>query len=405
MSEKITDDFQKAAAPFSSNCPPPRPASEDAGAGIRLSACQWVIVAVICLAVSFLIPAIWERLENFSPGPDYRIPYKLSNDYWLYERYCRTANFEYETLVIGDSVIWGHYVSRDNTLSHYLNEMSGTRKFANLGLDGIHPAAMEGLLRYYGKKITNKNIILHLNPLWMSTPKLDLQTEKEFNFNHPNLVPQFKPEIACYKASLSTRLSAVVRRFFTFPNWVSHLNITYFQGMDMPTWTLENPYKNPLRAVTFNLQVVDSFEQSKKNIIQPKNNPFSASDTTKDEITDNGYQWVRPEKSLQWSCFMRTIKLLRERDNHVFVLVGPFNEHMLEGTSLESYQRLKNEIEKWLLQNNIACYMPPVLPAKIYQDASHPLSEGYAMIAEQLLENESFNSTIFPADNSRTAGQ
>jgi len=49
--------------------------------------------------------------------------------------------------------------------------------------------------------------------------------------------------------------------------------------------------------------------------------------------------------------------------------------------------------------------MPPVLPVKIYQDASHPLSEGYAMIAKQLFENESFKSTILHAAKPNLSGQ
>lgn len=385
MSVNNTADFQKTTIPFSSNC-------------IRLSIGQWIIVAVICLAASFLFPVLWERLEKYSPGEDYRIPYELSNDYWFYERYCQLACSRYDTLVIGDSVIWGHYVSRDNTLSHYLNEITNTGRFANLGLDGIHPAATEGLLRYYGKNISNKNIILHFNPLWMSTPKLDLQTEKEYNFNHPKLVAQFTPSIPSYKVSFSTRLSAVIRRYFALPNLISHINITYYNSSDMPSWTIANPYKNPFKELTFRVPGTDGYENPDNSAIRrPRaDNRLTSAD---------GYQWVMTETSLQWDAFARSVQLLRERGNRVFVLVGPFNEHTLKGTSLDTYQKLKRQIEQWLLQNNIAYYMPPVLPVKIYQDASHPLSEGYAMIAKQLFENESFKSTILHAAKPNLSGQ
>jgi hypothetical protein len=310
------------------------------------------------------------------------MPYELSHDYWLYERYCRSACSQNEILVIGDSVVWGHYVPKDNTLSHYLNDKISSGQFANLGLDGIHPAAMEGLLRYYGKDISNKNIILHFNPLWMSTPKLDLQTEKEYNFNHPKLVAQFTPKIPCYKATFSERLSVLIRRHFALPNMISHINITYYNNSDIPSWTIENPYKNPFKELTFLIPETDEYE----NAAPPENN-----------TTSDGYQWVRTETSLQWSCFRHTIKLLKEKQNRVFVLVGPFNENTLEGTSLKEYQKLKSQIEQSLMQNKIAYYIPPVLPATMYQDASHPLSGGYALIAEQLSENESFKSTILPA--------
>ena len=84
---------KKSEAPFSSN-------------GIRLSIGQCIIVAVLCLAAIILIPIVWERFEKLSPEEDFRQPYELSNDYWLYERYCRLACSEYETIVIGDSVVW-----------------------------------------------------------------------------------------------------------------------------------------------------------------------------------------------------------------------------------------------------------------------------------------------------------
>jgi hypothetical protein len=38
--------------------------------------------------------------------------------------------------------------------------------------------------------------------------------------------------------------------------------------------------------------------------------------------------------------------------------------------------------------------MPPTLPSELYADASHPLDEGYAMLAKQLFENDSFMSGI-----------
>ena len=29
---------------------------------------------------------VWKHIERFDTGPDYRIPYALSSDYWLYQR-------------------------------------------------------------------------------------------------------------------------------------------------------------------------------------------------------------------------------------------------------------------------------------------------------------------------------
>ena len=374
---------QESQEVFSSNC-------------VRLSAYEWIFVTIAVFTVLCFGPALWERIEKFEPESDFRIPYVSGNDYWLYRRYCRWACSQKDILVVGDSVIWGHFVPRDKTISQHLNEISGDTQlfgkepraelFANLGLDGIHPAAMEGLLRYYGKDITNKNIILHFNPLWMSSPKQDLQSEKEFVFNHPKLVAQFSPKIPCYKASFLARISAVLRRYTTLPNLISHLNIQYYHGTDMPTWTIENPYKNPLKALTYNFPDADFYEKT-ESISQPKNN-----------IAGDGYQWIMPETSFQWRCFRKTIRMLQKRKNRVFVLVGPFNEHNLGRASLESYVDLKKDIELWLVANHIDYYAPPALPAELYVDASHPTSEGYALLAQQLITNESFKTFILNSD-------
>jgi len=355
--------------PFSSNC-------------LRLSPREWFIAAIVFSAVFCLAPALWERAEKLEPGPDYRLPYELSSDYWLYKRYCRWACCRVESLVVGDSVVWGHFVPMDNTLSHYLNALAGREQFANLGADGTHPAALEGLLRYYGRDISNKNVILHLNPLWMTSARHDLQTEKEHHFNHPKLVPQFTPAIPCYKASFPTRISAVVKRRVPFFNFSSHLNITYFQSMDVPAWTLEHPYENPLNAVTFRLPTSDDYERPRDTA-----RPGSA-------VGRTALQWVELKTSLQWFFFRRSVKLLRKRNNRVFVLVGPFNEHMFDADSIDTYRKMQTEIEAWLQLNNVGYYMPEVLPRHLYVDASHPLSEGYAVLAKQLFENESFRSNI-----------
>ena len=156
-------------------------------------------------------------------------------------------------LLIGDSVIWGHYVASEETLSHYLNEAAGGPKFANLGVDGIHPIAMSGLLEYYGTPIVSKDVILQCNLLWMSSPRHDLRTDKAFSFNHPKLVPQFYPRIPCYAEPLSGRIGIAIGRHVPFLGWTDHLRIAYFGNTDLPNWTMEHPYEDPLRAITLEL--------------------------------------------------------------------------------------------------------------------------------------------------------
>jgi hypothetical protein len=120
---------------------------------------------------------------------------------------------------------------------------------------------------------------------------------------------------------------------------------------------------------------------------------------TEKGIAQEDFQWIEPAQSLQWRFFRQTIDLLRARKNTVFVVVGPFNEHILKQDSYKIYQNMKSEFEAWLRQNNVAYCIPSVLPSELYRDASHPLGPGYEALAKQLFENQSFKSTILNEDS------
>lgn len=347
---------------------------------MHLKVREWVIVSIILAVLFVLIPFIWIKVEQFEPGKDYRLPYEMSEDCWLFERYCESVCAKEQILVIGDSVIWGQYVEKEQTLSHHLNGLAAEQRFANMGMDGLHPVALFGLLKYYGGDISGKVILIHFNPLWLSSSKHDLQTEKEFSFNHPKLVPQFIPEIPCYKASISARISAIVERNLSFLGWVNHLNLLCFADDDMVTtdfssWVMVHPYDIPFKNIARKLQ-----NFSKTNPVRNRAQPVT-------KKTKYDLPWVDAKASLQWRYFTKAVKLLQERDNRVFVLCGPFNEHILEDESLKTYNRIKKDIEDWLLDNNIDYHIPPALPEGYYADASHPLGEGYALLAIQIFEN------------------
>src|SRR5262249_2075933 len=155
-------------------------------------------------------------------------------------------------------------VQLDGTLAHFLSEQSGQPgRFLNGGVNGLFPLAFEGLIRAYGQALTGRNLIVHCNLLWMSSPKADLHTAKEKRFNHADLEPQFWPRIPCYKADLSQRLGAVLEQHVTFYEWASHLQIVYFGQKSILNWTLEedgsdpprhpNTYKNPLAQISFHI--------------------------------------------------------------------------------------------------------------------------------------------------------
>ncbi len=349
---------------------------------IRLSWKNWIAVIAVLVGVIYLLPKLWQGMEEFNPSSDYRLPYSLSNDYWMFTRWSKYACSEYPGILIGDSVIWGQYVTMEQTLSHYLNEQAGEVIFANMGVDGTHPAAILGLVKYYGKAISNKAVILHLNPLWMSSKKHDLSGAEEFRFNHPGLVPQFIRKPACYRPSLSQRMRVAAERSVSFFSLMSHIKSNCFENMDLQNWMVQNPYRNPLKAISLEIPV-------------PENSPKSKPVTWFERgMKEQNFPWVQAAESFQWDSFKRAVKLLKARNNRLFVTVGPFNPYILTEDSLNRYNRMRGEIEIWLSREVTGYISLSDLPSEYYADASHPLKEGYAQIAEELFEAESFKKWV-----------
>lgn len=355
-----------ADVPFSSN-------------EMRLTPRQWLIAIALLVVLFAAIPAAWDKVEPFAPGPAYRIPYSLGEDYWQFNRYCRQVAGQEATVLLGDSVVWGHYVRSEEALSQCLSRQS-KQPFLNLGVDGVHPAALVGLIEYYAGPISGRRVILQCNPLWMSSKQHDLQTDKQFAFQHPRLVPQFA-SIPCYQETLANRLSIVVDRNLSFFGWANHLRSAYFGNRDVQNWTLDHPYRNPLSAVTGKLASPDE---------EPNPPPGDQPWTKRGGGGKAGFAWVDLEQSFQWRSFRQALKLLQDRGNRVFVLVGPFNEHMLKEASLRKYLPLKAGIDAWLTEQGIPHFVPDVLPSELYADASHPLREGYDLLAQKMLQCPAF---------------
>ena len=358
------------------------PANPFASHGVRLSGRQWAGIACVLVAAVVLVPAAWPAVERFGPGPDYRVPYALSADYWLFGRYCRWAARQSGTPFLGDSVIWGGYVEPDQTLPHYLGELSG-RRFLNMGVDGLHPAAMAGLVSYYAGALRDMDVVVHCNPLWMSSPRYDLQTERASAFNHPRLVPQFLPRIPSYHAPWSDRIDVVIGRSLPFFGWLDHLRLAYFDQMDIAAWTLEHPYANPFVAPTRGLPEGQGPGE------------HDARAWTERGLTQQDFPWVELDRSFQWGSFGQVLDVLQERGNRVFVLVGPLNEHMLTPDSRAAYQKLRDGICARLRERVVAYCAPAVLPSELYADTSHPLAGGYALLAREVLAG--LQSARFPA--------
>lgn len=362
---------------------------------MRLTLRNWLTVAVALLVVGWSVPRLWTRLERFDTGPNHRIPYELSTDYWLYQRRLEGLHDSRQALVLGDSVVWGEYVRPDGTLSHFLSGESGqSEKFVNVGVNGMFPLALEGLVRNYGGAVAGRKVVLQCNVLWMSSPKADLQTTKEEKFNHSRLVPQFSPRIPCYRADVNERLSALVEQNVNFVSWVGHLQSCYFDQKSILSWTLEddgndpptrpNAYKNPLAQIRMKVPAGPA-DDPQRGPSSPRHRPW-----TSNGGESSRFDWVTLESSLQWSAFQRLVQLLQARGNDVLVVFGPFNEHMVAPESQPGFLKLREGMTGWFKEKGITFVAPAVLPTELYADASHPLTDGYALLAKRLFAEETF---------------
>lgn len=366
---------------------------------VRLSGRQWLVCGAIIGAVMWLLPAAWKRFEQFSTGPDYRIPYELSRDYWLYARRLGQIRNPASIVLLGDSVIWGEYVLPDGTLSHFLSQQAGAQdKFINGGLNGLFPLAEQGLVAYYSPSLHRRKVIIECNLLWMTSPKADLSSDKEDQFNHSRLVPQFRPRIPCYKANANERLGAVIENHVEFLSWIGHLQNSYFGQKSIPNWTLEddgsspprfpNTYKNPLAQISMRVPSAPA-DDAQRGPRSPRHRPW-----TEAGQGPTRFDWVPRDASLQWSGFRQVLGALRDRGNDVLVLVGPFNEHMIAEDNRAAFRELHDGVLSWLRENHFVAIAPDALPSELYADASHPLTHGYELLAQRLYADETFRSWL-----------
>ena len=362
---------------------------------MRLGPREWLWTIAIVLICAVVIPRAWKVFESFSPGPDYRIPYALSKDYWLWQRRLELANRPDQIVVLGDSVVWGEYVRPDGTLTHFLNQRVGTPDhFVNAGVNGLFPLALEGLVSDYGQSLHHRKVIVHCNMLWLTSPKADLSTDREENFNHSRLVPQLSMRIPCYRADANERLSAVIEPHMGLFEWVNHLQSAYYNQKSIPMWTLAddgrdppgypNAWRNPLAPLTSGIPGEPASDPA-RGPTSPRHKPWNLPSTETAH-----FEWVDLNSSLQWKGFERLIALLRERNNDVLVLLGPFNEHMVAPDQRPAYIQLRDQIYKELNNANVFAIMPEALSSNLYADASHPLTDGYAALADTIYRDETF---------------
>jgi hypothetical protein len=387
---------------------PTQPATAEPPFGVnemRLSGRQWLLVGAIVLACAMAIPRLWKRVEPFPTGPDYRIPYALSSDYWLYRRRLEQDATPGKVLVLGDSVVWGEYVRRDGTLSHFLNQFGPEPdRFLNCGVNGLFPLAMEGLVADCGPAIRGRKVIAHCNLLWLTSPKADLSGNDPQSFNHSRLVPQFWPRVPSYRADANARIGAVLGRKVEFFAWTDHLQNAYFHQRSLPQWTLEedggdppahpNAWRSPVAPLRRGIPAEPAPDPD-RGPDSPRHKPWNAGGAE-----PAVFDWVDLDRSLQWAAFRRMVQSLRGRGDDVLVVIGPFNEHMVAEEQRPHYRALRDGIAAWLRSNNVPVVVPDTLPSALYADASHPLTGGYGLLGRKLLEEPLFQAWLAKSDRS-----
>ena len=362
---------------------------------LRLNAREWLISIAIVLAFAVVVPRVWKAVERFSPGSDYRIPYALSKDYWLFQRRIEQVAKPGKVLILGDSVVWGEYVKLDGTLSHFLNAQRPPHdRFVNCGVNGLFPLAMEGLVENYGRAIHDGKVIVHCNVLWMTSPKADLSESRPQNFNHSRLVPQFFPRIPSYGADANERISALLDRHVPYFAWTAHLQNAYYDQKSIALWTLEddgneppnypNAWKSPIVPLRSGIPS-ESSSDPMRGPTSPRHRPWNAGGAE-----PTSFEWVPLDDSLQWKAFQRTLVLLRGGGNQVLVVFGPFNEHMIVPDQIPTFHSMRDQIVSWLRTNGFSVVVPDTLPSNLFADASHPLMQGYALLANQLVRDSQF---------------
>lgn len=332
-----------------------------------------MITSLMLLSTGALIPYILPLTDRSSFTGDYRIPYSMGEDYFLYNSYSKQIASEKTIPVIGDSVIWGHYTGDRDTLTAQLNSLNTKIKFTNMGLDGIHPAAMNGLMNLYSAKFKNRKIIAGVNLLWMSSPRHDLTGPANNEINHKILLPQFFTKIPSYQPSFEEKVSSLITGTIPLFSWIDHIRINRFAEKSFYLWTMENPHENIMKYFSRN------------------NGEFKVPEGMHpDKMQEQDIEWIKTDKSLQWKFMIDTLTSLKNDGNEVAALITPFNTYMMTEKSKKEYSAILAEMEWILREKGITPVIPSPLEKKYFADSSHPTAEGYKVIAGDMMKDREF---------------
>jgi len=341
---------------------------------LELSLREWLVVGLLMTGLLAAAPHIPFRGRTPRVERDYRIPYALSTRYDLYRRYTTLSAAQFPTLVIGDSVVWGQCARRYDTLAHHLNDLVKQPRFANAGLDGMHPLALAELLQYHAPAVSHTRVLLHFDPLWLMQEGPSSPHSRGILYNRPDLIPRLAAHFSGpFREAASISWSHLMKNS-SLNEWGERLADA---RVDYLAWSLDHPYESPLQAIS---AVLPPSEDSHPQRLVPwDQRPVSLVVTRFEPL----------EEDIQWQAFQRVLSILDGRGNDVLVLLGPMNEHMMAPETLEAYLKLKVQMAESLRAKGVRCFVPSVLSSNQYGDICHPLGAGYAALARELLQKES----------------
>ena len=341
--------------------------------GAVLSARELLItVAAVLVLLLAVLPFVCSKAEKVTLNDDFRLAYRFRDDYHFYRRVSAEVCRRYPTVFLGDSVVWGMYAANSNTLPAKINRKLGRPEVGNLAIDGLHPVALLTLVREYGKAITGKKVLLYLNLLWVNTPLYDLTGDGKLAINHPRLLPQFDWSIKSYKGSFRDRCMAALEENVTFYALLHHIRVSGFNNDDIKNAVAKSPAENPFSKLKFEINPSETERADGKFAWDFSGIPLQE------------WPWVEPEKSRQFKAFLELAEILKARNNELTIVLGTINPYMQKPDTLKRYHQVRSAAAKLLTDKGFKVMDLPELKSSDYADASHPLPNGYEVLAEYM---------------------
>ena len=357
---------------------------------MRLNARQWLAALAIFLACAVAMPRIWKRVERFDTGQ--RLPHPLRAEQRLLALPAASGADLGSSERAGAGRLGG--LGRIRAAGRHADAFSepGERPAGPLrqlrrqrrlpaGDGGADRALRRGAAQPQGHRPLQRAV----------DEQPEGRPERERGGDFQPLAAGAAVVHARFPVTgpmPPTRLNVVAERSIGLLGWVNIWTASTIDQLSIPRWTLEedgsdpprcpNAWRNPLAQITLTVPG----EPARRPAARPRQPAAQALERRRQRA--DALRLGQPGQSLQWQAFQRSIGLLRSRGNDVLVILGPFNESMVAEDQRPALHRMRDGIAAWLTSHQIPHIVPDALPSDLYADASHPLTEGYALLARRI---------------------